>query len=335
MLGGLLAVTQYAPFNSQQIVSLDGNGNVFALVDSSTGIVCGQYEYSPFGEIIRSTGVLSKANPFRFSTKFQDNETELVYYGYRYYNPTLGRWLTKDPAQEIDGPALYVTLQNNLQTSYDYLGLWLNVLGGCASDKQKQLLKDEEKYAIDVLTAMSKQFDDEIGTSDKFKSKYPKLFAVTQKGKAEGFDPDAFYLTYYTKMQSGIKSIIKKINENSTTAHICCSTTDCPYCTKNENEDSTVMAYTSCKDTHIYFCPGFLDLGTTLQVGIIVHEYSHLVLCTKDKPTPEQPYPMQWPHWPEWSYYWQALVQEGIPKKLGFDFGTMLPAVAGGYGYIQ
>jgi RHS repeat-associated protein len=40
---------------------------------------------------------MAKANPFRFSTKYQDDETDLIYYGYRYYNASMGRWLSTDP----------------------------------------------------------------------------------------------------------------------------------------------------------------------------------------------------------------------------------------------
>jgi RHS repeat-associated protein len=29
--------------------------------------------------------------------KYCDDETDLVYYGYRYYNPSAGRWLSRDP----------------------------------------------------------------------------------------------------------------------------------------------------------------------------------------------------------------------------------------------
>ena len=36
---------------------------------------------------------MAKANPFRFSTKYQDDETDLLYYGYRYYDASKGRWL--------------------------------------------------------------------------------------------------------------------------------------------------------------------------------------------------------------------------------------------------
>jgi RHS repeat-associated protein len=54
----------------------------------------------PFGEVIRATGPMAKANPFRFSTKYQDEETDLLYYDYRYYSASTGRWLSRDPIQE-------------------------------------------------------------------------------------------------------------------------------------------------------------------------------------------------------------------------------------------
>jgi len=56
---------------------------------------------SPFGETIVATGPLAKENPFRFSTKYTDDESGLLYYGYRYYSPSLGRWLARDPVNAI------------------------------------------------------------------------------------------------------------------------------------------------------------------------------------------------------------------------------------------
>ena len=52
----------------------------------------------PFGEVIRATGPLAKANPIRFSTKYEDDESDLFYYGYRYAKD--GRWLSRDPYDE-------------------------------------------------------------------------------------------------------------------------------------------------------------------------------------------------------------------------------------------
>lgn len=71
-----------------------------------------QYEYSPFGELIRATGPLATANPFRWSTKFWDDDSGLVYYGYRYYSPTLGRWINRDPIEEADLLNLFAAFQN-------------------------------------------------------------------------------------------------------------------------------------------------------------------------------------------------------------------------------
>src|ERR1700734_3770224 len=55
----------------------------------------------PFGELIRQSGPMAKLNPFRFSTKYDDDETDFLYYGYRYYNPSTGRWLSRDPIVEL------------------------------------------------------------------------------------------------------------------------------------------------------------------------------------------------------------------------------------------
>jgi len=77
----------------------------------------------PFGEVIRATGPMAKANPFRFSTKYQDDETDLLYYGYRYYNASTGRWISRDPAEEDGGSNLYGAMDNDPTDEVDPLGL--------------------------------------------------------------------------------------------------------------------------------------------------------------------------------------------------------------------
>ena len=59
-----------------------------------------QQEYGPCGEVIRATGPNAKANALAPSTNYQDHETDMLYYGYRYYNPSTGRWLSRDPLAE-------------------------------------------------------------------------------------------------------------------------------------------------------------------------------------------------------------------------------------------
>jgi RHS repeat-associated protein len=132
-VGGLLA--ENIAGNGVQFVAYDGNGNVSALVNAANGVTVANYEYGPFGEVTRATGPMAKLNPFRFSTKYQDDETDLLYYGYRYYNPSTGRWLSRDPAENLPadlagnrpedqgGPNLYEFARNNALTVFDYLGL--------------------------------------------------------------------------------------------------------------------------------------------------------------------------------------------------------------------
>jgi RHS repeat-associated protein len=77
----------------------------------------------PFGEVIRATGPMAKANPLRFSTKYQDDETDLLYYGYRYYNASAGGWLSRDPLEDQAGGNLYRFVDNRPTSAWDSLGL--------------------------------------------------------------------------------------------------------------------------------------------------------------------------------------------------------------------
>jgi RHS repeat-associated protein len=76
-------------------------GNVVGLFDFLAGNPVAQYEYSPFGEPLSAIGYMATNNPFQFSTKYCDNETGLYNYGYRYYSPSLGRFLNPDPKDEL------------------------------------------------------------------------------------------------------------------------------------------------------------------------------------------------------------------------------------------
>ena len=121
-IGGLLLVTAHGGTATNCFVAYDGNGNVTALVRGGSDSVLARYEYSAFGETLRATGPLAKINPFRFSTKFADHESGLVYYGYRYYDPDQGRWLGRDPIEELDGYNLYAFVVNSPPNLFDSFG---------------------------------------------------------------------------------------------------------------------------------------------------------------------------------------------------------------------
>jgi len=71
---------------------------------------------------ISSSGTMADEFVFRFSTKYTDNETGLVYYGYRYNNPELGRWINRDPIEEEGGINLYCAMENDPILKWDILG---------------------------------------------------------------------------------------------------------------------------------------------------------------------------------------------------------------------
>jgi len=98
-VGGLLEVNDTA--NGVHFAAYDGNGNVAGLVKATDGTTSALYEYGPFGEPLRATGPMAKANPLRFSTKYQDDETDLLYYGNRYLNTSTGKWIGRDPINEL------------------------------------------------------------------------------------------------------------------------------------------------------------------------------------------------------------------------------------------
>lgn len=119
-VGGLLFATQHSSQVTSHSVSYDGNGNVIGYVDMGTGTKSAIYEYGAFGETLIADGVAAEAMPFRFSTKYTDNETGLIYYGYRFFKD--GRWPNRDPLEESGGLNLYGFVENDSLNYFDPLG---------------------------------------------------------------------------------------------------------------------------------------------------------------------------------------------------------------------
>jgi RHS repeat-associated protein len=119
----------------------DGNGSLderlYATMDyfngtavlNTSGTVLERYAYSAFGirRIMaadftpRSTS--SYAWDFGFQGQFRDNETGWSNYGYRFYVPSLGRWINRDPIGERGGWNQYRFVSNKPVNRNDQLGL--------------------------------------------------------------------------------------------------------------------------------------------------------------------------------------------------------------------
>jgi RHS repeat-associated protein len=100
--------TTYAPLH-------DFSGNLIALL-SPTGLT-ETYDIDAFGNESHP----SSLNPWRFCSKRSDEN--LIFFGKRFYDPSLGRWLTPDPAGFADSPNLYLYVLNNPLNRLDLFGL--------------------------------------------------------------------------------------------------------------------------------------------------------------------------------------------------------------------
>jgi RHS repeat-associated protein len=133
-IGGLLATRDETDPNSpvNYLYFYDANGNVGQALDRSDGTPTARYEYDAYGNTIASAGDYADDNPFRFSTKYYDTETDdpttsaadgVCYFGYRYYSPRFGRWISRDLLEEIGDCCLYRLVGNAPATRVDALGL--------------------------------------------------------------------------------------------------------------------------------------------------------------------------------------------------------------------
>jgi RHS repeat-associated protein len=102
--------------------SSDANGNIVAWINTATQAIAGRADYTPFVEPVVQTGV-AKDMPFGFSSKYTDTESGVLYYGYRYLDPSTGRWISRDPIGEAGGLNLYAFVGNDPVDKWDYLGL--------------------------------------------------------------------------------------------------------------------------------------------------------------------------------------------------------------------
>jgi RHS repeat-associated protein len=143
-VSGLLAVSTVST-QSVCYPAIDGNGNIVAWT-ASNGDTLLHIDYDPFGNVVTKEGVAGfEAPAWGFSTKYQDKESGLLYYGYRFYDPVNGRWPSRDPIEEDGGLNLYGFVGNDAVNKNDLLG---NVI----ATKEGKNYKDSVVKALTMFT---------------------------------------------------------------------------------------------------------------------------------------------------------------------------------------
>ena len=153
--GGVGVLLYLTIDNALYIPCYDANGNITRYLDANGNTVA-QYTYDAFGNTTSATGTLASIFRHRFSTKYFDTETGLYYYGYRFYHPTLMRWLTRDPIEEEGGMNLYAFCLNAPVKKFDMRGqnIYLytgNDSGNWLNDRMYQ------SVAVDVWASKGKR----------------------------------------------------------------------------------------------------------------------------------------------------------------------------------
>jgi len=130
----ILGATSHAEIGAT--IAIERGGNIYAPVHDLQGNLAvltpqneswsNYFHYSAFGEELSLAPTLS---PWRYCSKRSDPETGLVNFGRRFYLPSLGRWLTPDPAGFTDGMNLYAYVHNAPLTHLDEYGLLTYVHG--------------------------------------------------------------------------------------------------------------------------------------------------------------------------------------------------------------
>jgi RHS repeat-associated protein len=89
---------------------VDGLKTVTSL-SSSAGALAQTYTFDSFGKQTGSSGSLT--NPFQYSGREFDTETNLFFLRARYYDPAIGRFLSEDPISFKGGMNFYGYIRNN------------------------------------------------------------------------------------------------------------------------------------------------------------------------------------------------------------------------------
>ena len=96
------------------------SGNVVSVTNEAREEVA-HYEYDAWGNLLTSCGSL--ANEFNFLSQQASAGTGLIDFGYRWYDPSIGRWTQRDPIGIAGGVNLYGYVGQDPANCVDSFGL--------------------------------------------------------------------------------------------------------------------------------------------------------------------------------------------------------------------
>ena len=118
--------------DNTQFYHYNGHGDTSSITDGN-GTVLQNYTYDAFGNVENPYDL--DTNPFRYCGEYYDAETGFIYLRARYYDPSMGRFISEDPIR--DGVNWYAYCGNNPVMFVDPFGLkyhWIRDYGDVTWD---------------------------------------------------------------------------------------------------------------------------------------------------------------------------------------------------------
>ena len=112
---------------SNYFYMFDHLGSIRGMTDSSGNVVA-QYQYGMYGQPTQT--IASQSADFGYAGMYFHQPSGLNLATFRAYNPTLGRWINRDPMEEKGGLNLYDYVNNNPASFTDPSGTFIPVLIG-------------------------------------------------------------------------------------------------------------------------------------------------------------------------------------------------------------
>lgn len=180
-IGAAIAIEKeghlYAPIH-------DRMGSVRCLLDAESGTIQEFYRFTAFGEekaydthgdVLNTKDCI---NAWRFRSKRCDTETGFLFFGKRFYAPSLGRWTTLDPLGHQDGANRFLFVHNNPMMNQDSYGLfsfsslWNGLIDGLSTcwnfasnigEKLFGVIRAETHYFQEIRPSMTEIFEKYFG----------------------------------------------------------------------------------------------------------------------------------------------------------------------------
>jgi RHS repeat-associated protein len=179
---GLGLISKITPTNQSYFYHFDGIASTIGMTDSA-GNVVNKYAYDAFGKVLNQVETVQ--NPFKYVGQFgvMDEGNGLLYMRSRYYDPELGRFISKDPIGFLGGDInFYAYVQSNPINAIDPLGLqWY---------KSRAVLLDIAALAIDLAIPLAPPLAPILYVAGATVSVSNTLFTLEdwRQGNAEWYD---------------------------------------------------------------------------------------------------------------------------------------------------